>query len=210
MKKTVKTRPERYLRREQALAYHASTNAGAHPSLSQRLELRAVRHAIADAGGGSSVLDAPCGTGRLDPILRGHFDAVVGVDSSAAMLSVYRDQAPARAGCCCDIFALPFDDNAFDWVVCHRYFHHLHSHEERVALLSGLRRVCRVGVVFYAWIDTPLARRKSSMRASITKADALRAIGESGLALARLRPCAGPFSVKAMLVCTKSDHPVSR
>jgi ubiquinone/menaquinone biosynthesis C-methylase UbiE len=201
--KPVKTRPDRYLAQEQALAYHARTNADGRPTLSQRLELRAVRHALAQATPGNSVLDAPCGTGRIDMELRQRFANVTGIDSSTSMLSVYQRALPERAGCCSDIFHLPFEDGGFDWVVCHRYFHHLHSHRERVELLTSLARVSRFGVVFYAWLDTVFTKRRSSMRASIPRTEVLRAIEDSGLVLQHIHRCAGPFSVKALLVCAR-------
>lgn len=205
MKKTVKTRPDRYLETQQALAYHASTNADGRPTVSQRLELRALKHALADTTHGDSVLDAPCGTGRIDAHLRRRFDKVIGIDSSTSMLSIYQRAMQGRAGCCSDIFQLPFDDESFDWVFCHRYFHHLQSHLERAALLTSLARVSRIGVVFYAWLDTAVRRRRSSMRASIPEDDAMRAIRDGGLRLKNIHRCAGPFSVKSLLVCTKAN-----
>lgn len=203
MNPPVKTRPDRYSRREQAEAYHASTNAAGRPTLSQRLELAAVARALAAARGGASVLDVPCGTGRIDGLLRERFETVVGLDSSEPMLWVYRDGAPGRAGCCGDIFGLPFDDGAFDWTVCHRYIHHLMSHEERVRALTSLARVSRLGVIFYAWVDTPLARRRSSMRASATPDAVARSIAEAGLTLDRAFRPGGPFSVKRIMVCAR-------
>lgn len=200
MSQTIKTRPDRYRARDQALAYHASTNTSGRPSLSQRLELAAVQRALADTGG-ESVLDVPCGTGRIDALLRERFDAVVGADSSMPMLSVYGAEADTRYGCCADIFNLPFADGSFDWVICHRYLHHLHRHDERVAALASLRRVCRRGVVFYAWINTLFARRRGSMRASMPRSRLDAAITGAGLTMRDVYPCAGPFSVKTVVVC---------
>ncbi len=200
MPQTVKTRPDRYRARAHALAYHASTHASGRPSLSQRLELATVRRALAGTVG-DSVLDVPCGTGRIDALLRERFDEVVGADSSVPMLTVYGAQADTRSGCCADIFNLPFDDASFDWVVCHRYLHHLRRHDERVAALASLRRVCRRGVVFYAWINTLLARRRGSMRASMPRARLDAAVAGAGLRVRDVHSCAGPFSVKTVVVC---------
>ncbi len=198
MPKTVKVRPDRYTRKEQALAYHASTGASGRKRLSQRLELSAVARAL-DTTDGARVLDVPCGTGRIDPLLRGRFAEVYGVDSSVPMLSVLRQSVKSARACCGDIFQLPFDDDAFDWVVCHRYLHHLHSREDRVRALSSLARIARRGVICYAWIDTPLLRRRSSMRASISRHEADRAAAAAGLTVDRVFRCSGPFSVKAIL-----------
>lgn len=203
LKPTVATRPDRYRARDQALAYHASTGDEGRRSLSQRLELKAVRRALVATGGGHSVLDVPCGTGRIDGLLRAHFDEVVGIDSSVPMLSVYRDRLPGRQGCCADIFALPFADESFDWVVCHRYLHHLHHDEERRRALASLRRVCRQGVVVYAWVNTPLVRRRGTMRTSVPAERLHRVIAEAGLRVDSVHACAGPFSVKSIFVCRR-------
>ncbi len=198
MPKTVKVRPDRYTRQEQALAYHASTGAGGRRRLSQRLELAAVERALVGTGGGS-ILDVPCGTGRIDPLLRAHFAEVFGVDSSVPMLSVLSRSVKSARVACGDIFQLPFDDDSFDWVVCHRYLHHLHSREDRVRSLSSLARIARRGVICYAWIDTPLLRRRSSMRASISRREAEESAADAGLVVERIHRCSGPFSVKAIM-----------
>ncbi len=202
MNQPIKTRPERYRAREQALAYHASAHGNGRPGISQRLELAAVRRALA-ATAGDTVLDVPCGTGRIDELLRERFDEIVGADSSVPMLSVYNDGNVSRRSCCADIFHLPFDDASFDWVICHRYFHHLKNEADRAAVLASLRRVCRQGVVFYAWLNTTFARRRGSMRTSISRGRVEAAVDAAGMRIRSMHRCAGPFSVKTIVVCTR-------
>jgi ubiquinone/menaquinone biosynthesis C-methylase UbiE len=198
----VKTRPDRYRDNDYAVAYHRSTNANKKLRLSQRLEIDALSKALQHTQNATQAIDVPCGTGRIDNLLRQSFESVVGLDSSVPMLSVYRQSDDHRLAGCADIFNLPFDDNAFDWAICHRYFHHLQTDAERVAVLSSLSRVARRGVIFYLWLNTPLASRKSMMRCSISEQTLRNCVDEAGLTMLARYNCGWPFSVKSIVVCS--------
>ncbi len=102
---------------------------------------------------GDRVLDVACGTGaiaweatrRIEP-----GGSVVGLDQSQEMLAVARRKMPNldwRAG---SAEALPFEDNAFDAVLCQfgvMFF------EDRVQALREMRRVVRPGgrIVVAVW-----------------------------------------------------------
>lgn len=95
---------------------------------------------------GESVLDLPCGAGRLLPLLRdelGH--RVVQADGSLAMLQQARTRAtppvPAALG---NALAMPFADRAVDGVVMFRFLHHL----PREVALAALAEACRVAKRF--------------------------------------------------------------
>jgi ubiquinone/menaquinone biosynthesis C-methylase UbiE len=92
-----------------------------------------VERALMDAVGQGhfeAVLDLGTGTGRIMELLAGRATRAVGVDASAAMLSVARarlDRAglknvQLRHG---DIYALPVERNAYDVVVIHQVLHYL-------------------------------------------------------------------------------------
>ena len=149
------------------------------------------------------MLDCPCGTGRIDALLRTHFREVVGVDSSEAMLTIYRDGHPERSCCRGDAFNLPFADGEFDWVVSHRLLHHYGNDDERIALLRSLARVEREGVVVYAWLDVPFSARRNSRRQTVPTAHMARLVHAAGLELEAVFFAAWPFQPKAELVCRK-------
>ncbi len=77
-----------------------------------------------------AVLDLGTGTGRMLSLLAGRAERAVGVDSSAAMLSVARSNieraglknAQVRHG---DIYALPVERDGYDVVVIHQVLHYL-------------------------------------------------------------------------------------
>ena len=82
-------------------------------------------------------LDVACGTGFLTRHLRGD---VVGLDQSARMLEVAREQAPNAELVQGDAFDLPFDDDSFDRVFTGHFYGHL-DEDQRARFLGEARRV---------------------------------------------------------------------
>lgn len=91
---------------------------------------------------GESVLDLPCGAGRLLPMLRdqlGH--RVVHADGSLAMLQQARARAtPSAPAVLGNALAMPFADRAVDGVVMFRFLHHLPPD----AAVRAIAEACRV------------------------------------------------------------------
>ena len=170
------------------------------------LENRMVRRSL-DRVEGTTILDCPCGTGRIDDVLRARFSQITGVDNAAPMLELYKSGNVLRKGELSDIFDLPFDDETFDWVICHRLFHHFKKDEERIRLLKSLSRVSRRGVSFYAWLTVPLSKRGRTPvegRQTIDREHLSRLIGETDLKLRKIYYACWPFSTKSIAVCGKS------
>jgi ubiquinone/menaquinone biosynthesis C-methylase UbiE len=82
-------------------------------------------------------LDVACGTGFMTRHLRGD---VVGLDQSAEMLAVAREQAPDATFVQGDALELPFPDGAFDRVFASYFYCHLEE-PERVRFLTEARRL---------------------------------------------------------------------
>lgn len=202
MTNTMATKPERYRKLDNAQKYDSKIKTDGVRGISRILELSALKRALADIRG-NSVLDAPCGTGRIDLLLREHFPKVVGLDSSEAMLAVYRGKEHIRTGLLGDIFRLPFKNDSFDWIVCHRLFHHFNTDELRLSLLKSIAQTARNGIVFYSWVKTPLAHRESSRRVTVNLYQIKKLINEAGLVLESVHYAFWPFQPKAILVCRK-------
>jgi len=202
MTNTVNTKPERYRKPDNAQKYDTKIKTAGLRNISHFLELSALKRALANIRG-NSVLDAPCGTGRIDLLLRERFPKVVGLDSSEAMLAVYREMDNTRAGFLGDIFRLPFKQDSFDWVVCHRLFHHFNTDELRLSLLKSIAQAAKNGIVFYSWVKTPLAHRESSRRVTVSLHHIEKLINEAGLVLESVHYAFWPFQPKAMMVCRK-------
>lgn len=89
-----------------------------------------------------SVLDVGCGEGFVTARLPG--GRVVGVDPDARALEAAARRVPAGEFHRAAVTALPFDDGAFDLVVCTQVLEHL---EDPAAALRELRRVARGAVL---------------------------------------------------------------
>jgi len=137
------------------------------------------------APGPARLLDAPCGTGRLLPVLAAR-GPTVGLDVSPVMLAEARraDRSGATwlAG---DVLQLPFRDRSFDAVVCCRLLHHL----ERPALEEVLHELVRVsrGLVIASFWDAgslPALRRtwfgQREMRRAVPRALLAELLARSG------------------------------
>lgn len=108
------------------------------------------------------VLDAPCGTGRLRPMLERRGLRYVGVDISAPMLG--EAQSAGASGLVQGSVArLPFQDDSFDVVVCVRLLHHLHETEELALAVNELVRVSHRLVVASFWDAASLHAVRRSM-----------------------------------------------
>jgi ubiquinone/menaquinone biosynthesis C-methylase UbiE len=116
-----------------------------------RCERRALEHALDAIPRGSSVLDLPCGTGRLTGILLERGYRVTGADSSPNMVararSLWRESAQEVAFEVQDALKTTYPDGAFDAVVCNRLFHHFLEASTRRAALAELKRVSRGAIV---------------------------------------------------------------
>jgi ubiquinone/menaquinone biosynthesis C-methylase UbiE len=83
-------------------------------------------------------LDVACGTGRF---LTRHLPGeVVGLDQSAAMLEIAREQVPTATFVQGDALELPFADGEFDRVFTSYFYCHLEE-RERLRFIAEARRV---------------------------------------------------------------------
>lgn len=92
-----------------------------------------------------SVLDVPCGTGRLRDVLETRQGGYVAVDRSLSMLA---ENEGSRV--LADATTLPFREDEFDVVVCCRLLHHLPA-AERKSVVEELVRVSRTLVIASFW-----------------------------------------------------------
>lgn len=165
------------------------------------------------ASGVRSVLDLPCGTGRmLPPLVRAGY-RVAGGDLSGAML-----RAGVRAGrngkdllglVQADGERLPFRTGSFDAVVALRFLFHM-GERERLSCLAEMRRTSSravIGQVRYRWTGKHFGRWVRSLvglcpryRPSSDRRAIARELAEAGLELERLEPVSRLFSDKAFFL----------
>ena len=171
---------EHYRDVEVARAYHQQFASGwslrtfSH-ILVARAEQRAVGRLLARSGGRfARVLDIPCGTGKLVPILKRVAAQAVGGDVSRAMMTYARKQATDMGAPLLfsqmDITALPFPDAAFDMVICLRLLHRVPD-AVKYAALRELTRVSASYVVISYGITSHWQRVRQTLRRLIVRGD---------------------------------------
>ena len=98
--------------------------------------------ALAEPAAGERVLDAACGTGIVARYAAPRAGHAVGADVNAGMLAVAARIAPQLEWVQADLAALPFEDGAFDLVLCQQGLQFV---PDRAAALAELRRVLAPG-----------------------------------------------------------------
>ena len=104
----------------------------------------------------ASVLDVPCGTGRLAPLLSTKSERYVGIDVSAAMIERARSEGPGShetpgLHAVADAATLPFADRSFGTVIACRLLHHIVDDAELRQIVAELVRVSSGLVVASFW-----------------------------------------------------------
>lgn len=117
---------------------------------------------------GETVLDVPCGAGRLARVLGERGVTWHGADRSVAMLELARHVVAGRAPLsAADAVALPFANGSFDGVVMFRFLHHLPPEVARVAVTEAARVARRfVVVTFFHPVSAHHLQRK--VKAAVT------------------------------------------
>ncbi len=167
----------------------------------ERLAIGAALDRVFAGRAADSLLDVPCGAGKLAPVLRGRARRVIAADASPAMLERAR-AAFVEAGVDVvlrevDAAALPFDDASFDAVVCLRLLHRV-PHPLRVRMIAQLARVASRAVIVSFGIVDPVQRFRLGLRWRIlpgspvpvpcSRMQALELLAGAGLVNASGRP----------------------
>ena len=138
-------------------------------------ELRSIASALETVPRGGSVLDLPCGTGRLLPALLSWGFRVTEADSSPHMVNRARELAKNltlhiedNAFVVTSVFETGFPDASFDAIVSNRLFHHFREADVRRSALRELRRISRGPIVasFFSSksIDALIFRSRNILR----------------------------------------------
>jgi len=121
-----------------------------------------------------TLLDIPCGAGKLHHTLENSGFSIIGADRSLQMLRESRKSGATEVALICsDIRAIPLRDEAIDVVICLRFLHRIpfHLHRDTIEEIS---RVASSHTIIY------FARRRflSSIIARIERATGL---GDRGM-----------------------------
>jgi ubiquinone/menaquinone biosynthesis C-methylase UbiE len=144
------------------------------PGFTRRLgawrERRVVAAALRGLGPITTVLDIPCGTARLLPVLARFGLRAVVADPSKEMVKQARGLQKSFVyplyGFVAIATQIPLPDESVDAVLCSRVLNRLAFPEYRITLLCELARVCRVGVVV-SFYDADSFRHRRRLRRNL-------------------------------------------
>ncbi|GAB4144785.1 MAG: hypothetical protein Fur0037_12610 [Planctomycetota bacterium] len=139
-----------------ASAYKDDYQRKLHRKLSDRRERALLRSYFARLGPLRSILDLPCGHGRLSDFLSRKCGHLIEADWSYTMVSLNKADHRARTGhpeeavrryLRCSALEIPLPDRSVDCAVSFRLSHHLETQELRERHLRELFRVADKAVV---------------------------------------------------------------
>lgn len=140
-----------------------------------RRELACIEAALEGLPASSMVLDLPCGSGRLEPMLLKRGFKVVAADYSLPMIEAARAwyarcvpgasrSSEATTFERQDIMNTSYPDDYFDVVICNRLLHHYPESETRRSVLVELRRICRGRLIVSYYDSFALSALKFHLR----------------------------------------------
>lgn len=148
-----------------ALEHFDTSEHGLWRKLINWRDQQMARKALQLAGSPKSILDVPCGTGRLWNVLTEDESRLVHVsDYSQSMIDaglanraqkVTNRIKPFQASA----FALPVPSNFVDNIFCIHFMHRLSSSADRKKLLKEFHRVTKDTVIISLWVDGNLKSR---------------------------------------------------
>jgi SAM-dependent methyltransferase len=127
-----------------AAAYNAMYRDRWTKRISTRREFRLLERLLSSQGRCATLLDLPCGGGRLSPPLARHADLLIEADIGLGQLRFGRRHPCAgtrQIWIGASGFQIPLRDRGADGVVCVRLNHHLPTAAERERLVRELLRV---------------------------------------------------------------------
>ena len=196
-----------------AAEYDARRFASPLQRKKHRRDARLVLSLLAAAGDVHTVLDLPCGTGRLLPALGAAGYRTLGADVSRPMLAARKRRGPAGLFQA-DGARLPLRSASVDAVVSLRFLFHWRERPRRVAFLSEMGRVSAGAVIVqvrYRWNAKHLGRWLRSRvgaaaryRPSQGRRLLAAELADAGLELIELAPVSRLFSDKALVLARPS------
>ncbi len=137
---------EKFMEAEAARSYRRLYEGSFSKRLTTWREKRMLSRLLATQGRCQSMLDLPCGNGRVSSIFAAVSDLLIEADIGIGQVMLGRQMADwttPTVWMTASAFEIPLRDNAVDGAVCVRLMHHLPSAAEQERLVAELLRVSR-------------------------------------------------------------------
>jgi ubiquinone/menaquinone biosynthesis C-methylase UbiE len=102
------------------------------------LEILTIRKIVSGLKNRGNYLDVACGFGRVAIPISEYFDRSFGVDTSNAMLSMFREKKIKLVNS--DASSMPFEPGTFDCITCFRFIMNF-ERDQRMKILEEINRV---------------------------------------------------------------------
>jgi 2-polyprenyl-3-methyl-5-hydroxy-6-metoxy-1,4-benzoquinol methylase len=213
--------PTRYYKNDQiAENYDKSRFNSLAGRVFERLEKNNIRKAFRDLPRGSTIVDVPCGTGRLAEVLLEDGFKVVGMDISPNMLAQaqkklerFGDRFTTRVANMLEPDAELSTGPKYDAALCARVLMHFPPAEQAVFLRSVASLVNKRVVFTHSWSSTyQLARRglkrllghQRSVRYPLSRTGLAKMVSDAGLCeQSKLRLCP-PLTEEVIVTAVKA------
>ena len=146
---------QRYEDFENARNYNLKYDRKFLKRLSTRREHQILQRLLRRQPHSATMLEIPCGGGRISPQLESATDVLIQADAGLGQIlyGMTRDALRIpQVWMTANAFHIPLRDSSVDAVVCIRLSHHLPANSQREALLAELLRVAR-GYVIMTFFD---------------------------------------------------------
>ena len=141
---------EQYFRLAEAKEYNLEYKQRFLKRLSTKREFRLLQRLLSSQGIVDTILDLPCGGGRLSPQIAPYTKLLIEADIAEGQVMYGRDSMrlpTQQVWMTASAFHIPFKNESIDGIVCCRLNHHLPTAAERERLIQELLRVSRRFVV---------------------------------------------------------------
>jgi uncharacterized protein YbaR (Trm112 family)/ubiquinone/menaquinone biosynthesis C-methylase UbiE len=183
---------QRYQDFERARSYNAKYDRELLKRLSTRREHRLLRALLGRFERCASLLEIPCGGGRISARLSPATELLIHADIGLGQVLFSKSKeglAVPQIWMTASAFRIPFRDGGVDAAVCIRLSHHLTAPDQREQLLMELLRVSRRYVVFTFFDHDSIKNRlrllrgkKSKLTMTLAQVTALAKAGGARLA----------------------------
>lgn len=207
---------KRYQNRAYAAHYDRARYGGILGRIKNWNTLTTIDKTLKNLEEGSLILDVPCGTGRLAPLVLQNGFRWLGADISFEMMEVAREKTAwsknAKGNVRLDSEHMPFKSGSIDCVASIRFIYHVPASEGRIAILREMGRISKKWVIIdYNYpnpvkalyrrighlVKPPKRKRRLSMREIYDE------LASAGLRVYKAFPVSRVLSDNVILLCEK-------
>ncbi len=208
----------RYQNRSYAAHYDGARYGGIQGRIKNWNTLSTINRALKYVNNGSLILDVPCGTGRLAPLILHNGFSWIGADISFEMMEVARKKVDVFKNVAGNVRLeaeyMPFKSASIDCVASIRFIYHVPTRGGRIAILREMRRISKKWVVIDYNYPNPVRAlyrrighlvRTPKRKRRLTMEEIHIELADAGLKVYKAFPVSRVLSDNVIFLCTGHD-----